>query len=201
MYFNVSEPSLILLLRLQIAHGAGAGATAGAAGHTAENGGAGGGLMLQLPPPRTVSGPYLSPVASVTEHEGWQKNERPSPTETLVSAEKEPTTVKTSPSNTRTALPAMVSVVADGKVPVRSPPALRPWLLELAPCEVYLKVIVPGLLLLLRVATLHCLQSALHCRLHACLHSLHHLHHVGGSWPNCWCRCGLLLLLLLQLGY
>jgi hypothetical protein len=104
----------------------------------------------QLPPPKTVNGPNRSPVVSGTEQEVWIEMEFPL-MEKVVVALNPPLdeTVKVSPSSTLIENPEAETVAVAPKIPVKSPPALEPWLWSETPCPaVYLNVIVEGRLLL-----------------------------------------------------
>ena len=72
------------------------------------------------PPPRTVSGPYRSPVARSTEHDVWKLMVVPL-IETVLSASKEPWMVNWPPSVTDLDWPFMVTVALAGKLLVREP--------------------------------------------------------------------------------
>ena len=107
------------------------------------------------PPPRTVSGPNRSRVESSTEHEVWKLMVWPL-IETSVSALNEPWIVNCPPSETDLVCPFIVTEADAGKVLVRAPYALLPWLLELTPWPaVYKNVSDDGRFLLLLSQMVH----------------------------------------------
>ena len=98
----------------------------------------------------------MSPVLRSTEHEVWKLMDFPLIT-TLLLAGNEPLTVKVWPSVTVACeLPLKLIDALAGKVLVRAPYALVPWLLLLLPCPaVYKKVSDVGRFLLLLLQTKH----------------------------------------------
>ena len=102
-----------------------------------------------------VNGPNRSPVTRSTEHEVWNDTEPEPEIWNVVSAEKPPETVNTSPSDTEAEKPPAEIVAVAGNVPVSWPYALLPWLFWFAPCEVYLIVSDDGRFLFPREQIVH----------------------------------------------